>query len=324
MHQNRFQVPRTLVFVAFAVAGTAAACGESKSDGKGGPNAAGAANGGASGWTYLPPGSEVAGTPSKSGNGAGGSSGGSAGSAGSAGQTQAGTGGTAQQPVPFGCDGQVPSQAIITSFDNFTQDRWVSPGTLNGGVYVYPDPLKPQAGDFLRFSDPVKTYTGMGVWFAGCINASKFKGVRFAMSGTVGIANSVMFYAITQSNRDIAPDLGVGACAPADPEQPWLSCSPNGVRLPVTADSKTVSVLWSDLKGGMPNATTDGSDVIALQWSFDWQAGSNYNATLTVDDLVFLTDDDSGTGGAGGAGAGGEPGTDPGTLPGSAGVGGAE
>lgn len=322
MHKNRFQVP-SVVFALAAVV-TAAACGDTKSDGKGAPNGAGTANGGASGWTYLPPGSDVAGTPSKSGNGAGGSSGGTAGGAG---QTQAGTGGTEQQPVPFDCDGQQPSQPIITSFDAFTQDRWVSPGNLNGGVYIYPDTLLPKAGDFLRFSDPVATYTGAGVWFAGCINASKYKGVRFTLSGDAGISKSVMFYAITQSNRDIAVDLGVGACVPANPEQPWLSCSPNGVRLPVAADSKTVSVLWSDLTGGIPNKKTDGSDVIALQWSFDWQAGSNYNATLTIDDLVFLTDDDSGmggAGGAGGAGAGGDPGTDPGTLPGSAGQGGAQ
>ncbi len=44
-----------------------------------------------------------------------------------------------------------------------------------------------------------------------------------------------------------------------------------------------------------------GSDLLALQWSFDWVDGAiPYAGQLTIDDLEFF--DDEGQGGAGGAG----------------------
>ena len=70
-------------------------------------------------------------------------------------------------------------------------------------------------------------------------------------------------------------------------------------------------VPWTSFKGGLPNDKTDGSDIIALQWSFEWideNESKPYAAKLTIDDLAFYSDEPSGGGGAGGEGPTGEAG----------------
>jgi hypothetical protein len=312
MRKNRFQVRRELALVAAAVAVVAVGCGDTKTNGS--SNVGGSA--GTAGWTYLPPGSDAgtSSTPGTGGTSAG--SGGNAGNAGSAGN--AGTGGVLP-PTPFECGHLKPNQPLLTSFDGFMQDRWTSPGNVNGGVYIYPEPLMVQDGDFLRYQDPVATYSGIGVWFAGCIDASKLKGVRFKMSGDAGKTKSLQFYLVVNRNRDVDEVNLVGACIPANPADPWLTCRPPVVRLPVTPDPTTQTVLWTDFEGGLPTNTTDGSDILALQWSFDWSEGDpTYDADLIIDDLELIPADD-GAGGAGGAG-----GEANGGAPSEAGAGGAQ
>lgn len=296
MLKNRFQVRREVAFLALVGACVGAACGGTKTN-DGAAGASGSA--GASGWTFLPPGSD-AGTSASSGGsaGTGGTSGGSA-TAGNAGSGGSGV----VTPTPFACNKLQPSQPILTSFDGFMQDRWVSPGNINGGVYIYPEPLTLKAGDFLRYADPVATYSGLGVWFAGCIDASKMKGVRFKMGGNAGATKQIQFYLIINRNRDIDAVNSVGACVPDDPSNPWPTCRPPGVRLTVSEAPSTQTVLWSDFAGGVPSDKTDGSDILALQWSFDWSEGDpSYMADVTIDDLELVPADDTGAGGAGGAG----------------------
>jgi hypothetical protein len=74
--------------------------------------------------------------------------------------------------------------------------------------------------------------------------------------------------------------------------------------LPVTSDATTQTVAWTAFKDGLPSLTTDGSDLLALQWSFDWSDElAPYDAQLTIDDLEFYHDEPEpvGTGGEGGA-----------------------
>lgn len=302
MRKNRFQSTRLLAASALSCGALAAsACGDETK-----PDAGSGGSGGSAGWTYLPPGSDVAGT---SAGGTKGGAGGSAGSAGNASSGTAGSGGAAMMPTPISCNGKRPNQPVITSFDAFMKDRWQSPGNVDGGVYVYPDPFMPKDGEFLRFAGPVATYTGLGVWFSGCIDASKLKGVRFTMFGDAGSTKSLQFYLIVNRNRDVDVENGVGACIPANPQDPWQTCRPPGLRLPVSAAPTTQTVLWSDFKDGLPHASTDGSDILALQWSFDWSEGNpTYDAQLTIDDLAFVSADEPGAGGAAGAGGAGDAG----------------
>jgi hypothetical protein len=199
-------------------------------------------------------------------------------------------------PVAFKCGGTQPNQPVITHFDGFTADRWMSPGNLDGGVYVYPAPLQPTAGEFLRFADQVNDYTGIGVWFSGCIDASKFRGVRFTIAGNVGPTGTVQFY--VGSNRDMVVNetTGVGACVPADPNDAGQSCREPVVTLAVTSHATSVAIPWTAFKAGLPTVTTDGSDLIALQWSFEWDGDTTppYAAELIIDDLEFFTEDGAG------------------------------
>jgi hypothetical protein len=279
----------------------ASACSGSKIS-----SSANGGSGGVSGWTFVPIGSDAGGKPGSAGTG-GATSGGSTagGSAGTA--NVAGSGGVAAvMPHPYACNGTVPNQPLITRFDDFMKDRWVSPGNLEGGIYIYPEPLVVKDGDFLRFDDQVSTWSGIGVWFAGCINASKFRGVRFTIYGSMPSGRKLWMYAISNRNRDIDDENSVGACAPADPQDPWATCHPPGLILPVSAEPTTQFVPWSAFADGAPSAKTDGSDMLALQWSFDWnETFSSYPAKLTIDDLEFVPVDNQPGGGSGGGGSGG-------------------
>jgi len=215
---------------------------------------------------------------------------------------------------PYGCSGKVPNQSLITHFDGFMKDRWVSPGNLDGGIYIYPEPLMVKDGDFLRFDDQVATWTGIGVWFAGCINASKFAGVRFTIYGSLPPGQQLWMYAISNRNRDIDDDNSVGACAAADPQDAWATCHPPGLMLPVTSEPATQFVPWGAFEDGAPSPKTDGSDMLALQWSFDWNESlTPYAATLTIDDLEFVPIETMPGGGSGGGGTGGSGGSAGGT-----------
>ncbi len=126
------------------------------------------------------------------------------------------------------------------------------------------------------------------------------------------------------SDKEVDEVNSVGACVPNDPNKPWFNCRPPAVTLPVSATPTAQAIRWSAFEGGLPTGTTDGSDLLALQWSFDWVDGAiPYAAQLTIDDLEFFADE--GQGGAGGAGgAPAETGNEGGvpSTPGASGQGG--
>jgi hypothetical protein len=311
MLKNRFQVARGQGLVVLGAVALAGACGSTKTSF--GDNPAGGGSGGESGWTFLPPGS--GGKTATGGNSTG--TGGASAQAGTPGT--AGSGGATQ--VTFKCGGQKPTQPIITSFDGFMADEWASPGNLAGGVYVYPDALKPSAGEFFRLAAEVSTYTGMGVYFNGCVDASKYKGVRFTIYGDPGASGTVRFFPVVNRNRDVSTEFSVGSCIPSDPSDPWLTCHPPEMSLPVTSTPTEHYVPWTAFEGGTPTLLTDGSDVLTLEWAFRWLDGDTaYKGELTVDNVAFY--DDEGAGGAGGAGGSTGEGGEPGNEGGAAGLGG--
>lgn len=290
MSKNRFQDSCARRFALLGALVLAGACGNTKASFNE-TNMGG--SGGESGWTYLPPGSSTAGT------GTGGVPNGGSAHAGSA-----GVGGAVMlPPVTFKCAGTKPDQPIITSFDGFTAGAWISPGNVAGGIYVYPDTFKATAGEFLGFDDEVSNYTGIGVYFNGCVDASSYRGVRFTISGDAGSSGTVRFFPVVNRNRDVSTEFSVGACIPDDASDPWTSCHPPEVSLPVTSSPTVHSVPWTAFTGGVPTAKTEGSDVLTFEWAFRWQPGDTaYTGKLTIDDVAFYTDESQGSGGAGGAG----------------------
>lgn len=290
MSTNRLVERSRALVLAVAALLAPIACGDGEAEFEDLPSSGSAgvavtSNGGSNGGS----GGKATGSAGKGTTQAGASAGGGKGGQGGT----AGAGGTmVSTPGGFACQGMVPNQAVITKFDGFMGDGWTSPSNLEGGAYAYPDPHKPAGGDYLRFDGEVKDYTGIGAWFSTCVDASKFEGVRFTLHGNVGSSGSVAFSLIT--NRTRAPDAEaeVGGCVPEDASDAWESCRPPVTMVPVTSEAKTHSIPWSAFADGRPSSGTDGSDILSLQWSFEWvdETSTPYHAQLTIDDLEFFED----------------------------------
>jgi hypothetical protein len=289
---------RSLEVVALTAAALASACADDTVvfeplPGAGTSGAAGSGGGG--GARVMPLGASGAAGAAARGGAGGVSTAGTrgmldvAGRAGSGGAPSA-MGGAGMAPATFACAGVKPTHETITSFDDFDGSAWKSPGNVEGGVYVYPEPLTPAQGDFLRFDDQVGDATGMGVWFSDCVDASQFAGVRFTAYGRVGKTGVVQVYLVTNRDKDVLASSSIGACVPKDPNNPWSDCRPPAFTLRVTSEPQTYTLAWSDFKDGLPSSTSDGSDILDLQWSFDWSDGvAPFAAELTIDDLVFVS-----------------------------------
>jgi hypothetical protein len=252
---------------------------------------------------------------SASGGGGGSTGGNSAGttSAGTAGSTTAGMGGSTGQTAVT-CPGVVPPSATIADFNTAPaaggKYEWGSAdqGTMDfwGGTFNYPDAL------MLTFADGAMTaaghiteYAGFGLYVQNCANASSFEGVRFKIKGNPPMGK--MSFAVQTNKNEWATGMK-GSCLAPD-AQKFINCVHPGAPLTVTETLTTVEVKWADLKAGKPAAaaTTDGSDVIGLQFILPWvDKMAAYDASITIDDVEFIGTG-SGAGGAGSAGAGGAP-----------------
>jgi len=258
------------------------------------------------------------------GGDAGGTNGGSTngGTAGTAGAT-AGSGGN----MTFGCSGVVPPSAAITDFTDLmpaAEPLWgatPAAGAFYGGLISYGAagaiPVTDVTGNDLRVTGTIKDYSGAGLYMAFCTDASRFAGVRFKISGDAGPAKSVLFYVLTNSN--FYPDsVAMKGVCQASAANKFIDCVSPSYSVTGIGAEKLVEVTWDKLNNGKPvsAATTDGKDIIGLQWSFPWTAATMpYDVDLVIDDVEFI---DTAAGGAGGAGSGGA-----GNAPGGAGAGGA-
>ena len=253
---------------------------------------------------------------------------GGAGSSGDAGMTSggsgagtAGTGGSGGSAgggqVVTECPGVVPLAATITDFATppvaggkfewgsaakGTDDFW-------GGTFNYPDALMLGfEGGAMTASGNVTEYAGFGLYVQNCADASSFEGVRFKISGNPPMGK--MRFAL-QTNRNEWATGMKGSCL-AEADKKFVDCVHPGVELTVTETLETVEVKWANLTAGKPAsaASTDGSDVIGLQWILPWaETGSTpYDVSITIDDVELIGQaTGAGGSGTGGDGSGGAP-----------------
>lgn len=257
----------------------------------------------------------------RGGSDAGGSAGSSAGTS-SGGGGASGDGGTASQVITA-CPGVVPPSTAIADFEDAPEAgdvyEWGSAeqGTTDfwGGTFNYPDALELafDAGS-MTAAGSITEYAGFGLYVQNCADASSFVGVRFTISGSV---TGKMRFAV-QTNQNEWATGEKGSCLAPD-DKKFVNCVHPSVEIPMTDVPMNVNVMWADLKGGKPAsaATTDGSDVIGLQFILPWtETSAPYAASVTIDDVELLGPDalqgnaGAGTGGAsagtGEAGAGGQ------------------
>jgi hypothetical protein len=214
-----------------------------------------------------------------------------------------------------------PAQAMITDFTpgatETTQVHFGNSTTLGGGQYVYPAaggtvtyPLTSDVtGGNWHISGTVGDYSGFGLYWDNCkrVDASKYKGISFKISGTVEQDGMVTFEISTLKDTISAAWLnGHGVTGASDPgtctppadatlnQYSQTTCAEPKVSIPVTANPTTQTILWSDFTGGKPEANVTASDILSIHWIFPNPNGilsgtpTPYKADIIIDDLSFV------------------------------------
>jgi hypothetical protein len=142
-----------------------------------------------------------------------------------------------------------------------------------------------------RVTGQVTTYSGFGLFFDQCVDASRFRGISFKLSGTIG-GGGIRFVPTVNETTPIDPINMIGACSYANEQTKFTECVNPGTT--ITA-SGTVTVLWASLTGGKPRATVNPAQLRGLQWVLVWAPGlASYAVDLTLDDVAFVAVGDGG------------------------------
>ncbi|HEX9294306.1 MAG TPA: hypothetical protein VF881_00670 [Polyangiaceae bacterium] len=233
---------------------------------------------------------------------------GASGTSGTGGAGEGGSGGSGGSLMPYPCAGVRPPSAAITDFSG-TDPRgtWGDPSSgFSGGMYVYGDADGDLAADLTGVADlaaknfhvtgQVGTYSGFGIYFSQCANASQYKGISFKLTGTT--TGSIVFYLLINETSPIDPINMIGACSFTSEQTKYVECvNPSKVVTP----TGNVTFLFSDLTGGKPRAL-DPEQIHGMSWALVWAPGVvPYSVDLRLDDVAFVGD---------GAPMAGSPGSD--------------
>jgi hypothetical protein len=263
---------------------------------------------------------------SKGTGGAGGAAGpgGMSGGAGGAGGVGAAGGvGGAGGAAPMICSGTPPASALITDFSDAvvgtTGITFGTPPNLGGGTFTYAATgltapalsLVPAGatGHALQVvanpglaTDPSNNWSGFGLGFDMCVDASAYTGVEFTIAGTVGNCG-LTFAAQFSEDNSVTDDPNFGSCAAG------ASCFPPSSTQPILAGTTIVD--FSQVFGGSPLPTVDAHALTGVQWQFNAPTDgvSVCSANFTISNITFVNDGSGGmSGGGGGRGGGGRAG----------------
>jgi hypothetical protein len=151
----------------------------------------------------------------------------------------------------------------------------------------------------------VSNYTGLGLYFDLCdrVDASAFKGISFTVTAAKPITgNAITFGMGTVGDtptgvwmRDVggkttAKETDSGRCTPTSGSQYYHpGCSDPTVQIPVTTAPVEQKVLWSNLTGGVPEASPNPKEITSIYWFFPWvENGTPYELDFTIDDIKFI------------------------------------
>jgi alpha-L-fucosidase len=211
----------------------------------------------------------------------------------------------------------VPTTPLITDFTyappdggttSTTEVHFGDWGGLTGGEYIYPTSgtSYPLVSDVSQsnwhITGTVGTYSGLGLYFDGCnrLDASKYKGLSFTISGSIGSTNQLTFGVGTLNDSLAAGWINThggnssdpGRCIPTSGTGQY---SQEGCRTPsktiaVTPTPTVVNVLWGDFTGGSPEASVASpSEITSISWTLPWTGtGAPYPLDLVIDDIAFI------------------------------------
>lgn len=256
------------------------------------------------------------------GKGTGGASG-TGGVSGGKGGISGGTGGAGGTTPVMVCSGMPPSRALITDFSDATAGTSaISFGTapnIGGGSYTYAAPgltapvlsLAPapagSTGQALEVAaspglvtDPANAWTGFGLGFDMCVDASAYTGVEFTVTGTLGNC-ALTFTPIFSEDNSVTDDPTFGACT-------GTSCFAGQS---AALSPGTNIVHFADVIGGSPQPFVDPRALTGVQWQLNapFDGVSVCSANFAVTNVTFVNDAGGagGMSGGGGAGGGGQP-----------------
>jgi hypothetical protein len=231
--------------------------------------------------------------------GSGGTGGLSAGAGGSGGTSQ-GTGGF---PPPQACAHTRVTSPDITGITG----TWGTAAGIVGGAFLYNDSNAVDAGATppSRFTADTASsppnirltanpdsggYSGYGLYFTSCLDATAYDGVSLVVSGNLG-GGTLSLQAQTNNDYPINVTSQKGACA-----GDWASCANNESTIAVTTTPALVEVPWAQFTGGEPSAM-EPNELLGLQWQVECNSTTSCAVDLTLGAVRFYTAT-AGTGGA--------------------------
>ena len=217
------------------------------------------------------------------------------------------------------CSGAPPSRALITDFSDATVGTsGISFGTspnIGGGSYTYAAPglsapvlslaaapagstgqaLEVVANPGLT-TDPSNAWSGFGVGFDMCVDASAYTGVAFTITGGLGDC-ALTFSPVFSEDNSVTDDPTFGSCTAA-------SCF-TGQSAPLSPGTSIVH--FADVIGGSPQTFVDPRALTGVQWQLNAPTDgvSVCAANFAVTNVTFVNDAAGAGGMSGGGGAAG-------------------
>jgi hypothetical protein len=174
-----------------------------------------------------------------------------------------------------------------------------TPGSAGGGTYGYAAPglVAPTVSTAVTAmgdtqilvsenpgttTDPTNAFTGFGIYFLSCVDASAFTGVEFTVTGSLGTC--ALNFGVTQSDDGPVSNSGANARCTA------ATCiSPSG---PPIGTGTTV-VHFSDLGMGTPDPRATPGSLIGINWNLEVPTDgvtAPCVANITVSGISFTND----------------------------------
>lgn len=177
----------------------------------------------------------------------------------------------------------------VAAGDMNSQTTWGTIG-LTGGVFLYQagtnDPLTVTNTDEAMAVTgiiPAGSYAGVGFWFGPpCNDASRYSGIRFAISGDPG---NTQIQLQLQSSQNYPMESSKGEC-----EGKWDdgSCVSNYLVIEGTnANAQVISVPWASFTGGVPVDPVNPRELVGVQWHFNCGTDGDCIPNVTIDDVTF-------------------------------------
>jgi hypothetical protein len=180
-------------------------------------------------------------------------------------------------------------EARTNRLTNFATGAEYSDGaSISSLTYTYPNEVVGEFLDVFRVTGTVNDYSGIGISFGACVDASKFSGLTFDVWGDAGPTSTLTVFANTRENSPEPPFTETGTCEPADPGDPYRSCLNAYARITVPATRDAVHIRFSSFMGGRPHSSVNSGELLTFFMGLDWsESQASYPIDLTFGDILF-------------------------------------